>query len=195
MSQNDEKRDFPGVGDDAFGATDPDMETKLGAELEFRGDVLEADLKAAQEEAASWRDKALRATADLDNFRKRTARERDEERQRAHERIVRELLPVIDNLERAIEHTTAGGDVKQLLEGVEAVHSQLIGVLEAEGVQMIDPFGQQFDPNKHQAVSQREDDEVPEHTVLDVLRKGYEAGGRVVRPAMVVVSTGGSAKE
>lgn len=195
MTDSDEKRDFPGVGDDGFGATDPDMEMKLGAELEFRGDVLEADLKAAQEEAASWRDKALRATADLDNFRKRIARERDEERQRAHERIVRELLPVIDNLERAIEHVTAGGEVEQLLGGVVAVHKQLITVLEVEGVLLIDPLGQLFDPNKHEAVSQREDCEVPEHTVVDVPRKGYELAGRVVRPAMVVVSTGGPAGE
>lgn len=175
------------------GGVDPDVEDNLGPELELRGDQLEGELMAAREDAASWRDKALRATADLDNFRKRTARERDEERQRAHERIVRELLPVIDNLERAIEHTTAGGDVEQLLGGVEAVHKQLIGVLESEGVQLIDPFGQHFDPNKHQAVSQREDEAFPEHTVVEVLRKGYELGGRVVRPAMVVVSSGGPA--
>lgn len=177
------------------GAIDPDLEENLGPELELRGDRLQAELEGARADAASWRDKALRATADLDNFRKRTARERDEERHRAHERIVRELLPVIDNLERAIEHATAGGDIEQLLGGVEAVHKQVIGVLEAEGVQLIDPFGEPFDPNKHQAVSQREDTEVAEHTVVEVLRKGYELGGRVVRPAMVVVSTGGPAGE
>jgi molecular chaperone GrpE len=187
----DDKRDFKGVGDDAFGATDPDMEMKLGAELPFRGDVLEADLEAAQNEAASWREKALRATADLDNFRKRTARERDEERRRAGERIVSELLPVVDDIERAIEHADAEGGDRHLLHGVQAVHAKLLRVLESEGVRIIDPSGEPFDPHLHEAVGQREDAGVPEHTVVDVLRKGYELGGRVVRHAMVMVSTGG----
>jgi molecular chaperone GrpE len=150
-----------------------------------------AELEAAREEAAECRDKALRAQAEFDNFRKRIARERDEERQRAGERLVAEMLPVIDNLERAIDHTTAGGDLKDLLTGVEAVHTQLVGVLGKEGVEVIDPFGQPFDPNTQQAVSQMDDPEVAEGTVVEVFQKGYSLGGRVIRPAMVVVSAGG----
>jgi len=155
--------------------------------------VLEAELEALRVESAEHRDRALRAQAEFDNFRKRITREREEEKRRAGERLVAELLPVIDNLERAIEHTTAGGDLKYLLTGVEAVHTQLLGVLGKEGVTVIDPFGQPFDPVTQQAVSQREDAEVPEGTVVEVFQKGYELGGRVVRNAMVVVSTGGPA--
>jgi molecular chaperone GrpE len=178
------------TGGDA-GRLDPELEGDLGPELELRGDVLGSELDAARSEAESWREKCLRASADLDNFRKRTARERADEQRRAAERVVLELLPVIDDLERTIDHTTAGGDLTHLLDGVEAVHAKFVGVLTREGVEIIDPFGKPFDPHKHEAVGQREDAEVPEHTVIEVLRKGYEMGGRVIRHAMVMVSTGG----
>jgi len=170
---------------------DPELIDDLGPELELRGDVLEDELSSALAEAAELKDRVLRTQAEFDNFRKRIAREREDERKRASERLVGEVLPVIDNLERAIEHTTAGGDLKHLLAGVEAVHTQLVGVLGKEGVEVIDPFGEPFDPTQHQAMSQREDAEVFEGTVVDVFQKGYVMGGRVVRPAMVVVSTGG----
>lgn len=181
------------TADDDAPDTDPELIEDLGAEFELRGDQIDAELEAARNEASEARDRALRAQAEFDNFRKRITREREEERRRAGERLVGELLPVIDNLERAIEHTTAGGDLKHLLTGVEAVHSQLVGVLGKEGVEVIDPFGEPFDPNTQQAVSQREDAEVPEGTVVDVFQKGYSLGGRVIRSAMVVVSTGGPA--
>ena len=175
---------------------DSELVEDLGPELELRGDQVEAELDAARSEAAQCRDRALRAQAEFDNFRKRIAREREEERRRAGERLVSEMLPAIDNLERAIEHTTAGGDLKQLLAGVEAVHVQLLSVLGKEGVEVINPFGEPFDPMTQQAVSQKEDLEVPQGTVIEVFHKGYSLGGRVLRSAMVVVSTGGpSAQE
>jgi len=177
----------------AGGPIDPELADDLGPELELRGDMLEVELEAARAEAAELKDRSLRVQAEFENFRKRITREREEERRRAGERLVAELLPVIDNLERAIDHTTAGGDLKHLLTGVEAVHKQLLAVLGKEGVTVIDPFGQPFDPTTQQAVSQREDSEVPEGTVVEVFQKGYELGGRVVRSAMVVVSTGGPA--
>lgn len=179
------------VGD----SLDPELEADLGAEFALRGDVMESELEAARGEAADLRDRVARGQAEFDNFRKRTAREREEERKRAGERLVSELLPAIDNLERAIEHTTAGGDLVHLLSGVEAVHAQVIGILGREGVEVIDPFGQAFDHNTQQAVSQQEDAEVPQGTVVAVFQKGYQMGGRVVRPAMVVVSTGGPKRE
>lgn len=181
----------PGASSQA--AVDPELTEDLGPELELRGDQLEEELAAARVEAEELRDIALRTQAEFENFRKRITREREEERKRATERLVVELLPAIDNLERAIEHTTAGGDLKHLLTGVEAVHTQVVAILGKEGVEVIDPFGQPFDPAMHQAVSQQEDAEVPEGTVVDVFQKGYVMGGRVVRPAMVVVSTGGPA--
>jgi len=182
-------------GLDAGDAFDPELEADLGAEFELRGDVMEAELEAARDEAADLRDRVARGQAEFDNFRKRTTREREEERKRAGERLVSELLPAIDNLERAIEHVTAGGDLEHLLSGVEAVHTQVIGILGKEGVEVIDPFGQAFDHNTQQAVSQQEDTEVPADTVVAVFQKGYQMGGRVIRPAMVVVSTGGPKRE
>jgi molecular chaperone GrpE len=174
---------------------DPELAQDLGAELEFRGDVLDAELEAVRGEAAEMRDRALRTAAEFDNFRKRITREREEERRRAGERLVSEMLPAIDNLERAIAHAEGGGDLKHLLGGVEAVHAQLLGVLGKEGVEILDPTDELFDPITQQAVSQKEDDSVPEGTVVDVFQKGYALGGRVIRSAMVVVSTGGPAPE
>jgi molecular chaperone GrpE len=186
----------PDPEDEATGALDPELEDDLGPELELRGDVMEAELETVRAEAAEMKATAQRLQAEFENFRKRMAREREDERNRASERVVEELLPAIDNLERAIDHTTAGGDLKHLLGGVEAVHTQILGVLAKEGATPIDPFGQPFDPMKHHAVAQKEDPEVPDGTVVEVYQKGYEMHGRVVRSAMVVVSTGGSsAKE
>ncbi len=181
---------------EATGALDPELEDDLGPELELRGDVMEAELETVRAEAAEMKATAQRLQAEFENFRKRMAREREDERNRASERVVEELLPAIDNLERAIDHTTAGGDLKHLLDGVEAVRTQILGVLAKEGATPIDPFGQPFDPIKHHAVAQKEDPDVPDGTVVEVYQKGYEMHGRVVRSAMVVVSTGGSsAKE
>ena len=170
---------------------DPELAEDLGAEYELRGDVLETDLEAAREECAQMRDAALRAQAEFDNYRKRITRERDEERQRAGARLVGEMLPAIDNLERAIAHAEGGGDLSHLLGGVEAVLGQLVGVLSKEGVEIIDPLGAHFDPVSHRAVSQQEDPSVPEGTVVAVYQKGYALPGRVLREATVVVSTGG----
>jgi molecular chaperone GrpE len=172
---------------------DPELETDLGAELDLRGDQLQAELEAARQEAAEHLETAQRVRAEFENYRKRVARDQAEMAARAGERIIGELLPVLDNLERAIDHVTAGGDLKQLLQGVEMVHKQMLGVLAKEGVEVIDPFGQPFDPAQHQAVGQREDASVPEGTVVEVYQKGYSLAGRVIRPAMVVVSTGGQA--
>jgi molecular chaperone GrpE len=174
---------------------DPELASDLGPELELRGDVLEAEIESLRAEAAEHRDRALRAQAEFDNFRKRITREREEERRRAGERLVAEMLPAVDNLERAIAHAEGGGDPEHLLGAVEAVYSQLQGVLGKEGVQIVDPTGEPFDPNTQQAVSQKEDDSVPEGTVVDVFQKGYVLGGRVIRSAMVVVSTGGPARQ
>ena len=156
---------------------------------------MESELEQAVAEAAQLRDQVLRTQAEFDNFRKRITREREEERKRATERLVEELLPAIDNLERAIEHTSADHDINHLITGVTSVHAQIVGVLGKQGVTVIDPVGEAFDPMTQQAVSQQEDPSVPEGTVIAAFQKGYEMGGRVVRPAMVVVSTGGPRRE
>ncbi|MDZ4063620.1 MAG: nucleotide exchange factor GrpE [Coriobacteriia bacterium] len=182
-----EVRDPERIPDSGF---DPKLEEDLGAEFELRGDRLADDLEAAREEAAKNLDMAQRAQAEFDNFRKRMVREQHDAIARAGQRIVENLLPAIDNLERAIDHATAGSD-SDLLAGVEMVLGQLLDVLAKEGATPLDPFGSQFDALKHQAVGSKEDTDVAEGTVIEVYQKGYEMHGRVIRSAMVVVATGG----
>jgi molecular chaperone GrpE len=153
---------------------------------------LAAELQLAQSQASEHLLLAQRVQAEFENFRKRMLREQTDAISRAGQRIIEELLPVVDNLERAIDHAVAAGEVSSdLLKGVELVHSQVLDVFGKEGVTVDDPFGRGFDPTKEQAVGQKEDAEVPDGTVIDVYQKGYLMNGKVVRPAMVVVSTGG----
>jgi len=180
----------PPVDDGAL--IDPELEADLGAEYEFRGDVVADELEQARAEAAENLDAAQRARAEFDNYRKRMQREQADAINRAGERICANLLPVIDSLERAIDHATGEG-ASDLLAGVEMVLGQLLDVVAKEGVEQVDPFGQQFDALKHQAVGQQEDPEVNDGTVVEVYQKGYEMHGRVIRAAMVVVATGGPA--
>jgi molecular chaperone GrpE len=172
---------------------DPELESDLGAEFPLRGDRLEADLEAARADVEEWRDKSLRAQADFENARKRLESRHADALLRAGERIVEALLPVLDDLDRAIEHTS--GDGEDIAEGLDAVRRKLLVVLDREGCHSLDPVGEAFDPSMHQAVQMREDDRVPDQTVVEVLQKGYEMHGRALRSAMVVVSTGGPARE
>jgi molecular chaperone GrpE len=176
---------------------DPELEGDLGALLGAEREA-SAELEAAREEAARNLAAAQKWQAEFENYRKRQERDAADVRARAAERIVVELLPVLDDLDRAIDHTVAstasGSELEHLLSGVEMVRTRILGVFAREGVQVVDPFGAAFDPHMHQAVGQREDPDVPEHTVLEVYQKGYVLGGRVIRPAMVLVSTGGPAQ-
>jgi molecular chaperone GrpE len=174
-------------------AVDPELAADLGAEFELRGDQLTADLEAARAEAAEWRDKGMRAQADFENTRKRLEVRHADALLRAGERIVENLLPVLDDLDRAIDHAVADGT--DIVEGLDAVRRKLLDILAREGCSVVDPFSEVFDPLKHNAVQTREDLEVADHTVVEVFQKGYEMHGRVLRPAMVVVSTGGPSRE
>ena len=183
--------------DDINGAApdplDPELAEDLGAELPLRGDQIDAALEEARAEADDWRDKAMRAQADFENTRKRLEVRHADALLRAGERIVENLLPVLDDLDRAIDH--AVGDGSDVVEGLDAVRRKLLDVLAREGCSAIDPFGAAFDHDRHNAVQMREDAEVADGTVVEVFQKGYEMHGRVLRPAMVVVSTGGPARE
>lgn len=185
MSDRDESGPVPEI--------DPELIEDLGDEFEFRGDRLEAEIEEARADAARHLETAQRVQAEFENFRKRMLREQTETTKRASERVTLALLPIIDNLERAIDHAAADGG--ELLSGVEMVVGQLRDVLEKEGVRQVDPFGKPFDAVAHQAVGQTHDVEVADGTVVEVYQKGYEMHGKVIRPAMVVVSTGGPARE
>lgn len=157
---------------------------------------VEGDIEAAKAEAASAADRLSRLQADWENYRRRTERDRVTERERACEALVKDLLPAIDDLERAISHaqaTAEGNEVaQQLADGVSAVHEKVVSVLEKQGVEVIDPAGQPFDPQDHQAVGRVENADEYDETVADVYQKGYRLGGKVVRPAMVTVTYGGA---
>jgi molecular chaperone GrpE len=153
-----------------------------------------AELESVRAEAAGNLELAQRVQAEFDNYRKRMAREQQDAIKRAGQRIVEELLPILDNMERAIDHAALAGETGELLQGLEMVHAQVLDVFAKEGVSVDDPFGREFDPERAQAVGQKEDPSLPEHTVVEVYQKGYVMNGRVVRPAMVIVSTGGPAR-
>lgn len=156
-------------------------------------DSVSDQIEAAKQQAVEANDRFLRLQADWDNYRRRTAQERLDERQRATEKLVVDLLPVIDDLERAIEHADNLTDpaAQQFVEGVSAVCNKLVGVLNKEGVEVVNPVGEAFDPLSHQAVSQIEDTQAYDETVAQVYQKGYRMGGKDIRTAMVVVTHGG----
>lgn len=138
-----------------------------------------------QRDLATERERSLRALADLENYRKRIQRERhDEHRFRAFEPL-RELVSVIDNLERAL---ASQGSVEDLKQGVEMILKQMNAMLDSHGVQRIQALGEAFDPSLHEAVTREEDDEVQTPTVSEELQAGYTMHGRLLRPAVVKVS-------
>ena len=146
----------------------------------------EDPLARAQRERDEYLGLAQRAQADFENYRKRAAREASVAGERARSGLVRELLPVVDNLERALNSVEESE--QHLAEGVRLVHSELISVLERNGVQQFDPSGDRFDPGEHEALSMRTQEGAEAGLVLDVVEKGYRSNGTVLRPARVVVS-------
>ncbi len=146
----------------------------------------EDPLAAALRERDEYLALAQRAQADFENYRKRAAREAASATQRAKSGLVGELLPVVDNLERALGSAAEGED--HLAGGVKLVHSELVAVLNRNGVEQFDPAGEKFDPAVHEAISTREQEGSDAGVVLDVVEKGYRLNGNVLRPARVVVS-------
>lgn len=151
---------------------EPDIEAKLAS--------LEKDKKD------NW-DRYLRAAADLENLRKRQRREIDDAKLESKGRVLKEMLPVVDNLERAIEHATNQAGTNPIVEGVQLVLRQFLTAFERLDVTPIEAAGQPFDPNLHEAISQQEC-EAPPGTVVQVLQRGYKSGDRLLRPALVVVA-------
>jgi molecular chaperone GrpE len=159
---------------------------------------LEEKLAAAEKEKKDNWDRYLRAAADLENTRKRQKRELEDAKFDTKNKVLKEMLPVVDNLERAIEHANVGGDgdsaLKPIVEGVQLVLRQFMTAFERLDVTPIDAMGQPFDPNLHEAISQQESDQPP-GTVIQVLQRGYRAGDRLLRPALVVVAKAKAAAE
>jgi molecular chaperone GrpE len=139
-------------------------------------------------ENADLRDRYLRTLADFDNYRKRTDREKEDFFKYAMAGVLRDLLPILDNFDRALEHAEEGDDFHK---GVSLIYKQLADVLQHHGVRVIDETGVHFDPNIHEGVVTEEDPSVPSHTVIAVLQKGYFLHDRLLRPALVKVAVGG----
>lgn len=152
---------------------------------------LAAQLAAAKAEAAATYDKFMRAVADLENFRRRTVREKDELRTIATGRVLEDIFPVLDNLALAVAAAKQpNADVKSLVGGVEMVLAQLKSALASHGLKEVSPVGQSFDPHQHEAISHEPNADVKAEHVISVVRSGYSLNGRLLRPAAVVVSSG-----
>jgi molecular chaperone GrpE len=149
---------------------------------------LRQQLHAKDQEAKNNYDRFIRQTAELENFKKRSAREKDEVARFANEALIKDLLPVMDNLERAVTHAQGGGNGKPLVEGVEMVLKGLSDVLSKHGVEPISALGQPFDPQKHEAMVQVQSETHEPNTVIEEHHKGYLFKDRLLRPALVTVA-------
>lgn len=150
---------------------------------------LETELQAARLEAIEAREDMLRMQADMENLRKRLSREHEKARKRTLERFMNDLLPVRDSLERGLDAADdPAATVEALKEGKQLIMKMLVKVMSDHGLQTIDPIGEAFDPEKHEAMAMVPSDQHDENTVIDVMEKGYQLHDRLIRPAKVVVS-------
>jgi molecular chaperone GrpE len=148
--------------------------------------ILEKDLLDAKNELTEQKDKFVRLQAETDNFRKRLSREKEEFSQYANERLFKELLPIFDNFERALEDPS--NDIKSLKEGLEMILKQFSSFLEKEKVEPIEAIGKTFDPMIHEVLTSEESSEHEENTIISQFVKGYTINNRVIRPSQVVIS-------
>ena len=147
-------------------------------------------LEAAKAEAQDWQDRYMRLHAEWDTYRRRTQEQRAEEKTRATEKLMENLLPVLDDFERTVAYADENGETG-LLDGVKAVQTKLLDALVKGGLTVIDPAGEPYDALEAQAVQMVPDEEAFDETVKDVYQKGYKMGKKVLRAAMVTVTTGG----
>lgn len=159
------------------------VEEKTAEELlQEKVDKLEEEVKASE-------DKYLRLYAEFENFKRRKNKEIETNNVYKSQKVITEILPSLDNLERALQVESDNEEIKSLLKGVEMVYEGLLNVLKSEGVELIETENAQFDPNYHHAVMQDEDSEKESGAILDTFQKGYKLKDRVIRPAMVKVNS------
>ena len=159
------------------------VEEKTAEELlQEKVDKLEEELKQSE-------DKYLRLYAEFENFKRRKNKEIETNNVYKSQKVITEILPSLDNLERALQVESNNEEIKSLLKGVEMVYDGLLNVLKSEGVELIETENAQFDPNYHHAVMQEEDSEKESGAILDTFQKGYKLKDRVIRPAMVKVNS------
>ncbi|OXR99783.1 nucleotide exchange factor GrpE [Shewanella algae] len=158
----------------------------------FRIEELEQALSDAQATVEEQKDSVIRAAAEVDNIRRRAAQDVEKAHKFALEKFSNELLPVIDNMERALVGADKADEAtKPLFEGVELTLKSFLSAVEKFGVKQLDPMGEAFNPEQHQAIGMQPSAEFPANTVMLVMQKGYQLNERLLRPAMVMVSKGG----
>ncbi len=154
----------------------------------------DAELAALKAESEKFRDLYLRSQADLENYRKRAAREREDATRYGNSALIEKLLPILDNFELGLDAARQNANEGGILAGMAMVQRQLHDFLREIGVEVIDTHGAAFDPNLHEAIGQESSGEAPEGAVIRQMRKGYRLRDRLLRPAMVIVSTGPAAQ-
>jgi molecular chaperone GrpE len=189
---NESVSNDPAINAETTEANDDSVEVEESVEIETSSDIisaLEDKLAAANATIEGQKEGVLRARAEMENAKRRAEAEVEKARKFALERFAGELLPVADNLERAIQVADGSNEaVKPLLEGVELTMKSFVSTIEKFGLVVIDPQGDTFNPELHQAMSMQESTEVAANTVIAVMQKGYQINGRLLRPAMVMVS-------
>jgi len=166
----------------------PELPADDNIPVEEKLELVQAALEASESKAAEYLDGWQRAQAEFTNYRKRQERERELMRFESVGRIIKRYLPIVDDLERALQNRPTEGEGAAWADGIELIYRKLMGILEAEGVTQIEAEGQEFDPNLHEAVMQTESDEHESGMIIEVLQNGYMLGDRVLRPAMVLVA-------
>jgi molecular chaperone GrpE len=195
VEENDRRQPAEEAEEAAEQATPPDVGETDAAEAQPADpaaddelSALRAELEQKEAEARANYELFLRERAELENFKRRMQREKSEALRFANEPLVRDLLPVVDNLERATVHAQGGGNGQPLIEGVRLVLRAFVEVLEKYGVTRVRASGEPFDPTQHEAVAQVESEELPPNTVVEEHTPGYSLYGRLLRAAMVSVS-------
>jgi molecular chaperone GrpE len=166
----------------------PDQDLKTGPQGPATIEKLQAQIADKDRELAELKDRYLRSLAENENARKRIRQQSDETVRLQRENLLRELLPVVDNLERAVDAARGGGNGQPIVEGVEMVLRNLLDFLKTHGVTQLTSVGQPFDPQRHEAVDQIESSQHPPNTVMNEFHRGYQIGDRLLRPARVVVA-------
>ena len=187
------KKNSADIGEEQRAAESAPLENQAPWETELAN--LREQLEAKIQEAKNNYDRYVRQVAEAENFKKRNARERDDAIRFANEALLRDLLPIIDNLERAIAHAAGSSNGSSLVEGVEMVLKAFLDVLNKFGVCQISAAGQPFDPAKHEAMAQVATDEHEPNIVIDELHKGYMFRDRLLRPTLVSVAKAPETKE
>lgn len=194
-----DEREDPPIGDiDSLEVEEPESDDAAEAAENDAGDededvdALKVELEVAREEAAGAREQALRMAAEAQNVRHRAEKDVEKARKFGLERFAGDLLPIVDNLERAMDAARGeGDDIKAIVEGIELTHRSFMDVLAKHNIEAVNPVGEPFDPQFHEAMSMVSNPDVEPNTVVDVMQKGYTLNGRLLRAAMVVVAKGG----